>query len=69
MYGGPPGDDMPSEFDECSLCGKATSLLIWIRLADILAGICGDCVGALNKGYKEMMRKRMAFQLREVGDK
>lgn len=56
-------DDMLKEFDVCSLCGQATSLLIWVRLHVTLVSLCGLCCDELKVGYDAMLSKRMQFDL------
>jgi hypothetical protein len=56
-----PNDEL-DEFDRCSLCDRATVLLIMFRAADILVSVCGRCIEAQGEAYKEMMRKRQSVR-------
>jgi hypothetical protein len=53
-------EDTLGEFDSCGLCDRATSLLVYVRMADILAGICGECIRGMQAAYLEMMSRRIA---------
>lgn len=51
--------DEPGEFDFCSLCGKATTLLVIASWPGNLVSVCGRCLEELQRGFDEMLRRRM----------
>jgi len=58
MWSESADEDLLQEFDWCGLCGKSTSLLVYVRWEQTLSGICGECVSGLREAYQEMLRRR-----------
>ena len=59
-------DNEPNEFDECTLCGNVTKVLIWFRLQTTLIGVCGNCIDMMKRGYDEMLKRRLAARKARV---
>jgi hypothetical protein len=47
------------DLDHCGMCGTGTNLLVYVRLDQLLIGICHDCITALEKGYQHMLEQRI----------
>jgi hypothetical protein len=52
-------DNEINEFDECTLCGHVTKLLVMVRADQVLISICGKCCEGLQEGYAAMLSKRL----------
>jgi hypothetical protein len=47
------------EFDQCSLCGRRTQLLIMFRAVDLLISVCDNCITAQRRAFDVMMNDRL----------
>jgi hypothetical protein len=53
------GDDN-SEPEACSMCGVGSHMLVFVRVYDLLVGICADCASELNKAHAFAQSRRLA---------
>jgi len=54
-----PAHEDLDEFDICTLCGVATSLLIVLRMDQQLVSVCNDCILQMRKAWLAMFAKHL----------